>query len=269
MEEKQNAKYLLKLFIPGIALGALDIIICGIILADVIKDKQIVLFLSCLVVLLLFFGLEGYLVMKWANRRIGQALQSESPQPLISISEYRFFSHSLGRFLNKLYLKIIPGLKTSQVIGKAMAYTYWGQFDQAREELRKVEWEKQPPMYQSLAIYIKALHEYLERNDFKQGMELAKDSYRLVQLPSFIPGRNWFYRDTITLIEIGQILNENPDATTMVKLEAKFKRGRIMIKPLIAWALEKAYNQMGKTEQANQMRAYLNQTAPHCIAFAK
>ncbi len=263
MEQKKNTNYLLKLYIPGLIF---DGIILAILIYYSILDNQLRSFLQFMVGFILFFGLIFGFVFYVTNIRYHRKLQSESPEPLIAYFE----AQQYPRFLAPIFSRFIfPYHKLTIAYTRALAYTYYGQFAAAREELEKVDWGKSPPMFQASRKYVETLHVYLEKKDFQGGLERAQETYKLRQVASFIPFSKMASNFYKTLVEIGLILNGNLDTTIITSLEKKFKWYPVLSKVLIAWALEKAYNQMGKTEQANQMRAYLNQTAPHCIAFAR
>jgi tetratricopeptide (TPR) repeat protein len=173
----------------------------------------------------------------------------------------------MARIYNQLFSMVLPLWKPSQAYRNALIYSYYGNFETAREELQKVEWGKYPPFVQSEKKYIEALAAFLEKKDFKQGLDLAKEALKLHEFASYIPGRRYLYLRFTTLIGIGQLLNGDQDTTILTSLEKEFRRYPVFSKVLIAWGLEKAYNQMGDIHQAEQMRAFINDTAPHCVAF--
>ena len=266
MEERKNTIYLLKWLIPWLIFDIIALLLVAIIYTPLtINNSEVICCISYIFVFCLFLGLSIFVGIK-KQRRI---LQPDSAQSSI----YSFRNQMAPRLLMRIYDPIlstlIPIWKPSQAYQNALVYSYYGQYDTAREELLKIEWDKFPPFVQSYKKYIEALHVYLEKKDFNLGLDLAKEALRLHRYTSIIPGQKLLYSNYTTLIEIGQLLNGNLDGKIVISLEKKIKRYPVLFKVLIAWALEKAYNQMGKTEQADQMRAYLNQTAPHCIAFAR
>jgi hypothetical protein len=254
LEEKRNALYILKFFFPLLIILLIDLIIIVMVFRSHIGR----LFLECLLVVLLIIGIESFFLMRLTNRRLKQALQSESPQKYIALSEQNP--------LNRIYIKIVPTLRTSQILSRAIAFTYWGEFNAAREELAAVEWESLPPISQSTIIFIQALFAFLEKNDVQQGLQLAKESLNLAALPAYIPFRNWLLARSQILVYIGQVL-QNPDSSIISNLESRFTHSQILLKILIAWGLEKVYHQEGEVGKAHQMRAFLKNTVPNCIPF--
>jgi len=225
--------------------------------------------IKCCIAYVIFLFLFGGLFILISMKRRNRLFQSESPQALIST----FYNSAGPRFLTRISIKMlsifIPYWKPARSYQNALIYTYYGQFDAARAELANYEWEKFPPYVQSDKKYIEALIAYLEQKDFKEGFELSIEALKLHQFSAIIPGKKILYSRFITLIEIGQLLNGNQDTGIVFSLERKFKRFPLMLKIPIAWALEKAYIQIGDTQKANQMRVFLNATAPHCVAFAQ
>ncbi len=104
--------------------------------------------------------------------------------------------------------------------------------------------------------------------DYPTGLELAEISIRMAQVGRIFPFRNWSNRGNRSLVEIGKVLCGDLSSDAVATLEVGIKRNRLMARIPIAWALEKAYIQRGDTQKANQMRVFLNASAPYCAAFA-
>lgn len=264
--EKKNRDYLLKLYIPTLGFSVPILIF---FLVEAIIEYQIILFITFLFGIFLFEALFALVTLKWINQMLRKALQERSPEKLISIFETSGFLGPIGRFYNKMFIKIIPGWGASRASDKAIAYIYWAQFDQAKSLLQKLNWQKLPPSYQSLPIYIDALTHYLEKKDVKQGIKCAQEYLDLNQMPDWVPWKKWAFRNASVILDIGKVISDEIDTDSLSKLEGFFPRARIILKLPIAWALENAYLHKGETQKADQMRAFLMENAPYCIAFAR
>jgi hypothetical protein len=135
--------------------------------------------------------------------------------------------------------------------------------------MQKINWQDLPPSYQSLNYSVEALLLYLEKKDAESGIKSAQKYLELNQVPTWVPLRSWFARQARVILDIGKTLSDPPDPDSIKYLADKMSRAHILHRPLIAWALEIAYLKKGEIQKANQMRAFITQTAPHCAAFTR
>ena len=260
MEQRINTNYILKTLVPLLLFDLIVLIIVFTYFSMTLKSG-LVFCLSFTVIFCLFLVVT--LLSTFARQK--RLFQSNSPERLISS-----FIYPGPRLIIRIYnpiLSLIPLWRPSQVYRNALFYTYYGQYDTAREEISKIKWEELPPIGQAHKKYIEALLAFLEEKDFKHGLELAQQAYNLQEVSPLIPGRNFLYSSYKALTEIGEILNGEQDTEIISSLEKKFKRYPILSKILIAWALEKAYYQTGDIQQAQEMRKFLTVNAPYCVAF--
>ena len=265
MEKRQNTAYILKIFLPWILF---DIIVAAIILRSVLSSMQkneILCFTTYFFILIL-----GISVILWAEvSRRNRLFQENSPDLLIASSSSPVGPHFLNRARERIVSALVPVWKPYNTAQKAIYYCYYGQFDSARHELEKIQWDKFPPMVRADKAFVEALFAYLEKIDFMQGLELSREAVRLHQLSAFIPGKPIFYSKYTTLVEIGQALVGDSSEQLRKSLEKKARRSPLVSRLLIAWALEKTYRRMGEVQKAISVRAFLMKTAPYCKAFAR
>ncbi len=263
---KKNRNYFLKLLFPSVFLSAVIIIY---FLVEAIHNHLLSLYLICSLGYSIFFVLGIFFTIRWTNNRIRKALKEPSPEKLISISTLRGTLGPLAQLYNKLLSWITPGWPANQIFAEAFANIYWGYFKKVNEELQTVNWQKLPPIYQSHQYFFDAINQFLDKKNIQEGIKSALVYYSLNQLPNWIPGRKWLYSEARIPLEIGRVIDQEPDPSSITILEEKFKHSRLILKPMIAWALEKAYLRGGEIRKADQMRAYLTENAPYCAAFAR
>ena len=264
MEKRQNTAYILKIFVPWILF---DILVAAIILRSVLGEMQkneILCFTTYFFILIL-----GICVILWAEvSRRNRLFQANSPDPLIATSGSPVGPHFLRQAGKRIVSALVPVWKPYETAQKATYYCYYGQFDSAREELERIQWDKYPPMVRADKAFVEALFAYLEKMDFMQGLELSQEAVRLHQLSAFIPGKPIFYSKYTTLVEIGQALMGDSSEQIRKSLEKKARRSPLASRLLIAWALEKTYRRMGEVQKAIAVRAFLMKSAPYCKAFS-
>jgi hypothetical protein len=265
VEKRQNTAYILKVFIPWILF---DILVAAIILRSVlgsIQKNEIICFTTYFFILIL-----GISVILWSEvSRRNRLFQANSPDLLIASSGSPVGPHFLNRASKQIVSALVPVWKPYETAQKATYYCYFGQFDSARQELEKIQWDKFPPMVRADKAFVEALFAYLEKKDFTQGLELSREAMRLHQLSEFIPGKPIFYSKYVTLVEIGQALNGDSSEQLRKSLEKKARRSPLVSRLLVAWALENTYRRMGEVQKAIAVRAFLMKTAPYCKAFSR
>ena len=104
----------------------------------------------------------------------------------------------------------------------------------------------------------------MEKHDFRQGINLAKEARRLTEVSKSFPGANVSLNSYDIAIDIGELLSGNSDPSIVIRLESKITKSPMMMKVLVAWGLEGFYNQSGQVEQAQRMREIIINFAPHC-----
>ncbi|MBK9207114.1 MAG: hypothetical protein IPL71_01905 [Anaerolineales bacterium] len=169
MEKKQNTLFLLKQWIPIIIIwGILLFGMFGLIRQGSYMPIPVIA-IAGMVILWTYTG---------TTAQFNKLLKSSSPQPLID-----YYDKKIGKAKT-------PHKDANLVFTKALAYTLYGYFDSARTEAGKINWEKKPPLFQAQKIYLLALWAYLEKHDFRQGINLAKEARRLTEVSKSFPGAN-------------------------------------------------------------------------------
>jgi hypothetical protein len=246
MEKKQNTTYLLKQWIPVIILWI--ILLFGI--GGLIRQGS---YLPVIVFTAITIGVIVFLVSIRTFSKINRLLKASSPQSLID-----HYDKGLGRS------PLLPNKDAILAGSKSLIYTLYGDFENARIEANKVNWEQKPPLLKSQRFFLEALWAYLEAHDFQQGLSLAKEARRLVDGSSSFPGAKRSLGSYDMVIEIGELLSGNSEPNIVHNLEQRLQKFPVMMKLVAAWGLEGFYNQSGQAEKARKMRELLTSLAPYC-----
>ena len=84
-------------------------------------------------------------------------------------------------------------------------------------------------------------------------------------MPNATPGAAKARRAFDAYVEIGEVLSGNHSPEVIDSLRAKIAQGPTLLKIVIAWALESAYTDLGRTEDAAEMHQLRMKLAPHCL----
>ncbi|MBK7896146.1 MAG: hypothetical protein IPJ90_14970 [Anaerolineaceae bacterium] len=243
MEKKQNTSFLLKQWIPAV-------IVLGILLYATVALIQRGNYI--MIPAMAIAGIFLWRTYAGTTAEFNKLLKSSSPQPLID-----FYDKKLGQAK-------MPHKDAHLVSSKAFAYTLYGDFDSARAETDKIDWRQKPPFFQAQHMYLLALWAYLENHEFQQGVNLAKEARRLVNISKSFPGAKTSLDTYDTVIDIGELLSGNSSPEIIARLESKIDKSLVVMKILAAWGLEGFYIQSGQTEKAKEMREILTNFAPYC-----
>ena len=184
------------------------------------------------------------------NHRYKQLLQSTSPQPLIN-----HYNELLGK-----------APEVHLAFPKALAHTLYGNFDAAKLEIDRIEYQQKPlpPIFQAQKVYLQAVWAYLEKHDFQQGRDLAKEARHLAEAPSALPNSFISLSAFDAASEMGELLNGNSDPNLLARLQKRLIGLSFPIRILTAWGLERIYNQSGEIQKAQEMRSLMTKFGPHC-----
>ena len=179
-----------------------------------------------------------------------QLLQATSPQPLID---------HYNEMLDK-----VPEIHLA--FPKSLAYTLYGYFDAAKLGIDRVDHQQkpQPPIFQAQKAYLQAPWTCLEKRDFQQGLNLSKEARCLAEVPSALPNSFISLSSFDAAIEIGELLNRNPDPNLLPSLHKRLQNFPPTMKVIVAWGLERFHRRSGQIKQAQEMRALLTKFGPHC-----
>ena len=226
MDHKQNTWHLLRQWIPVIVAGALGLAILGgrFLQGDYLTGILIVTVVGIV------------LAWTWYNAfaQVAKMLQAPLPQPLLA-----YFENRLGQ-------APLADRTTNLAFSKALVYTLYGRFDSARSEIGRVNWQGKPPMVQAQKTILEAWWAYLEQHDFERGLLLAQQARKLTDVSTAFPGAGFSLSAYDAAIEVGQLLTNQADPTTVASLETKVRRFPALMKVLVAWGLETYYRQSGQ-----------------------
>ena len=237
------------------------------------KKNKSLIFLGVIVILLVATGSYGGLIPVALIGLYGIYLFKIKPKKINKILQNGFKSKS-PEILLDYYESIFKSTKTPDVdallaYNKALVLSYFGDFDKAKIEMSKIDWESRIPYYQAINLSIMVLRNYLETNDYSEGLKLAKEMNRLGQMSTNIPGSKQAQEFCDTYIEIGELLTGNIQNSILDKLEEIFNNTQFSPKLLIAWCLGFTYNKKGMKEKSNQMLSFCKDVAPYCYVLQR
>jgi len=250
MEKKQNNAYLLRQW-------ALVVILWIILLfgfSRLIRQGNylpIIVFIAITAV-----AIAGWVAFKTLSQ-FNRLLKASSPQPLID-----YYNKRLGR------LPLLPNKDAILAFSKSLIYTLYGDFENAKTEVNKVNWEQKLPLVKAQKLFLQALWAYLETHDFQRGVKLAREARGLTEVSSSFPGARRSLGTYDMVIEIGELLSGNSEPNLVHNLEKRFQQFPVLMKLMAAWRLEGFYNQSGRPEQGRKMRELLTSLAPYCKGLA-
>jgi hypothetical protein len=244
MEKKQNTAFLLRLWIPAIIV----LIISVFVMSAVLRMSG---YLPVILAITIMGVIVGWVYFKTFSQ-IARLLKATTSQPLIN-----YYDKKLGRTLN-------PNKDVILAFSKSLIYTLYGDFDDSKVEVNKINWEQKPPLVKAQRLFLQALWAYLETHDFQQGSNLAQEARQLTEVSSSFPGASRALGAYDMVVEVGELLSGNSKPSTVAKLEERLQRLPVLMKVIAAWGLEGFYNQSGQSEQARKMRELLINLAPYC-----
>ncbi len=245
MEKKHNTAYLLRQWIPVIILWI--ILLVG--MSGLIRQGN---YLPVIALIAITAAIVGWVYFKTFSQ-INRLLKDPSSKPFID-----YYDKRLGKS------PLLPNKDAILAFSKSLIYTLYGDFENAKVEVNKVNWEQKPPLFKAQRLFLQALWAYLETHDFQQGLNLAKEARRLTEVSSSFPGARRSLGAYDMAIEIGELLNGNSEPNLVHNLEKRFQQFPVLMKLVTAWGLEGFYNQSGQPEQARKMRELLTNLAPYC-----
>jgi hypothetical protein len=205
----------------------------------------VVLSALALAVGVIWFGL-------WLNQqRVRQMFKDKTPDRLIA----NYHATSLHARARK-----IANADAAAAHLSALAATIYGQFDRAREELAKVDWDRAPAMYQGHRLHVLALIALLEQQDKAEALRLAAEAQKLEQTDP--AGGLPILHDAI-LVAAGEA---NEEAIKRTQQGAGRRAGALPA--ICAWALWLHCYRAGQSADAQRYRERLRTAAPYFVAVS-
>jgi hypothetical protein len=214
---------------------------------EMLTEMLVLLAVAIFVAVALFIGIR-----KYQARRFRRLLQSPSPDALLA-----FYRRSIRPGL-------IPNEDAFLAHGCANAYILYGQFADARSQLRSVAWEHRTPVIVALRQSAEALLCYFDSRDYEQGLATAKSAEQLAKVPRAFPGAATSQAAFAAHVQIGEVLTGQSTPSTIEALEIHYRQLPLLGKLLVAWALVQAYRQSRNLQGVNAMEKFIRETAPNC-----
>lgn len=153
----------------------------------------------------------------------------------------------------------IPHAQAAAAYLSALAAAFFGEFDRARAELQKVDWQNTSPMYRGHRLYVLAVLALIEETDYPKALRLADEGQELErQDPA---GGLQLLDDVIRLVA------DRPAEGVIARLEKTAKKQHGLMPGMCAWALAVYYRRNGQPEKAADFKELLRLSVPHCIAL--
>jgi hypothetical protein len=137
----------------------------------------------------------------------------------------------------------------------ALAATFFGEFDRAREELALVDWDKVPPMYRGHRMYVLATLALLEETDYPKALQLAAQAK---ELESRSPGGGLQLLDDVI-----HLVADGATPEMMARLERAANKQHGLIPGMCAWALAVHYKRSNQPDKASDYKVLLRLSIPH------
>jgi hypothetical protein len=141
----------------------------------------------------------------------------------------------------------------------ALAATIYGQFDRAREELARVDWDKAPAMYQGQRLHVLALIAILEKQDAETALQLTAKASALEQKEA--AGSPPLLRDAI------QVAADAADDAAVKRTEQGAGRNAGALPAICDWALWLHFYRLGQSADADRYRERLRAAAPYFVGL--
>lgn len=207
--------------------------------------------------ILIPLGLFAY-IFKTNKSREAKMLKTKTIDMVIKSINKRFNSKIIrsSSEINVLYYYL-----------KALAFCYYGCFDDATETINKVNWDKEESGHRSYSLIISALICYLQDGDYREGLRLSRIAHKIQESYGKPYANNYSLSFVTTMVNIGTLLNEESSHNDIENLEKMLKNVEPSQCLLIAWCLSIVYKKLGNDSKSKEYRDYCRDTAPYCTPF--
>jgi tetratricopeptide (TPR) repeat protein len=213
-------------------------------------DLGALVLLIAVFIILVFFA-------KWrfGDRRNRQLLQSPSADELVVY--YR----------KMIRIDLMPDGDAWLAYLSAQAYTFYGNYDDARKVFQSIDWTQRTDLIQASGWLQEALLCYLDTKEYERGLELSRSVQELRTASKASPRAEKEAAARQLYVELGEVLCNRSTEATVASIEKKMRTSPAFMKLLAAWGLMIAYRKSGDQSKADAMQKYLHETAPYCRAF--
>jgi hypothetical protein len=250
----RNTSYLLRLWWPAGLIAACVAIPIAIGLPIALWQGQTEAALIVAVAILLPVAL--FVGIRWLqNWRVRRLFQSPVPEALIS------FCRRSAR------MALIADADALVAHNCASVYILYGQFEDARSQLRSVSWERRAPLIAACGQASEALLCYLDTREYERGLTIARAAQELGTVHKAFPGAATSHAALASFVQIGEVLTGHGTRSTIQSLEDHYRHLPLVGKLLVAWGLKQAYGQSGDVNRAQAMDHFIRQLGPNCRAL--
>jgi hypothetical protein len=152
----------------------------------------------------------------------------------------------------------IPHAGAAAAYLSALAATFYGDYDRARQELDAVDWDNTTPMYRGHRKYVLAVMAILEYSDYPTALRLADEAK---DLESRDPnGGLQLLDDVIRLVAGGEVSEEG-----IMRLAKTAKKQHGLMPGMCAWALGVHYKRTNEAEKASEFKELLRMAVPFSV----
>lgn len=150
----------------------------------------------------------------------------------------------------------IPHADAAAAYLSAMAATFFGEFERARQELNGVDWEATPSMYRGHRLYALSTLALLEETDYPKALNLAREAKQLEEKDK--GGGLQLIDDVIQLVAEG---SAGPEAITRLDRTARKQKG--LMPGMCAWALALHFKRSNQPDLAGEYKDLLRLAVPY------
>jgi hypothetical protein len=152
----------------------------------------------------------------------------------------------------------IPHAQAAAAYLSALAATFFGDYDRARQELDAVDWDNTTPMYRGHRKYVLSVMAILEYSDYRTALRLADEAK---DLESRDPnGGLQLLDDVIRLVAGGEV-----SEAAMLRLAKTAKKQHGLMPGMCAWALAVHYKRTNEPEKASDFKELLRMAVPFSV----
>ena len=207
--------------------------------------------------LLVIIGIFAVIILVWwfsLQWIMAQKLRQPTVDDLLRFNESRIKENSP-----------VPEPAFHRALARAMALAYYGHSIGSMNQVSAFDMSGKPE-YQNMQRQVEVINNLLQRRELPQTLAMARECLVAVaptiEKYKFLNVGNSHH----AWVEIGEVLNDVATAETIARLERRFRRSTVMLKPAIAWGLCIAYSRR-HDERGKQMKAWLLNAVPYCKPF--
>lgn len=159
----------------------------------------------------------------------------------------------------------LPEPAFHRALARAMALAYYGHSMGSVNQISEFDMSGKPA-YQNMQRQVEVINNLLQRRDLPQTLDMARECLAAVaptiEKYKYVYSGNGYH----AWVEIGEVLNDVATPETIMRLEKRFRRSTVMLKPAIAWGLCIAYGRRND-DRREKMKEWLQKAVPYCKPF--